>query len=487
MNLSMAGAVLTALWLLAAILIPDRIPMEKWRIPESMRWAVVGLAVVFAPAVWMFIWISGGCTVLINYKSMLEERKRLKRLNELKFENSRGLFDVDSNNDTDSILKIKEILITAIERNGSDIFIDPLPDGGSTVRIRANGSLFQIDELPSDLAKSVTSAIKVVAHMDISEHRQGQDGAFSINFEGRAISFRVASVGAYSGEKLSLRILGSASGVRNLNDLGLDAGELGLLKKAVGLPSGLVLMCGPTGSGKTSTLYAMLQNVDFSLKNVISIEDPIENIIPNVSQIEVNNKAGVTFASVLRNSLRQNPDILCVGEIRDAETAGIAVQAAQTGHLIIATVHSNDNLGTIDRLQNLGVPLRTVAATLHIIVSQRLVRTLCPHCKVPAQLPPEYVEYFNSVGLPLNNIFVSQGCPECNNTGYIGRKAVFDILVLDAEMREMLEDEHTTMASVQAFLEERFGTNVLAYKALELVSRGITSLDEANRVTFDLG
>ena len=231
----------------------------------------------------------------------------------------------------------------------------------------------------------------------------------------------------------------------------------------------------------------MLQNIDFSLKNVISIEDPIENIIPNVSQIEVNNKAGVTFASLLRNSLRQNPDILCLGEIRDGETAEIAIQAAQTGHLILATVHSNDNIGTIDRLQNLGVPLRTIAETLHLVISQRLVRTLCPQCRQRIELPEEYREYFAQAGLPADNIFRNVGCPGCDGTGFTGRRAVFDILTIDGELREALGNENVNLASIQNLLEQRTGGNVIAYKAFQLVAAGITTIDEVNRVTFDLG
>ena len=249
----------------------------------------------------------------------------------------------------------------------------------------------------------------------------------------------------------------------------------------------MVLMCGPTGSGKTSTLYAMLKSIDYTIKNVISIEDPIENIMPQISQMEVNTKADITFGSLLRNALRQNPDIICLGEIRDEETAEIAVQAAQTGHLIIATVHSNDNLGTVDRLQNLGVPLRTIAATLHVIVSQRLVRTLCPQCKRRVELTPELLDYFNRAHLPSNNVFAAAGCPHCDGTGYAGRRAIFDIMVVNHELRNLLEDDATTLATIQAYIEREHGSSMMAYKGYQLVSQGVCSIEEVNRIALNLG
>ena len=485
---------ITTLWIVVSILlIPDQLPMEKWRVPEQFRWLLTAAALLLAPIALPILAVCNWSCAMAARKRDLELQREQERLNDLVLENSRGVFDPNklrtgSSGEARSMVNVvKQIILHAIDRGASDIFIDPKAEGGSSVRIRANGSLHPLRDLNDTDAKSVVSVIKVVAQMDISEHRMPQDGAFSARIGGVPISFRAASVGAYSGEKLSLRVLGTPAGPRTLKDLGLAPADLELLEKAVKLPSGLVLVCGPTGSGKTSTLYAMLQDIDFSLKNVISIEDPIENIIPNVSQIEVNNKAGVTFASLLRNSLRQNPDILCLGEIRDAETAEIAIQAAQTGHLILATVHSNDNIGTIDRLQNLGVPLRTIAETLHLVISQRLVRTLCPQCRQRIELPAEYREYFAAAGLRTDNVFQNVGCSACDGTGFTGRRAVFDILVIDGELRETLGGENVNLAAIQNILEQKTGGNVIAYKAFQLVAAGITTIDEVNRVTFDLG
>lgn len=261
------------------------------------------------------------------------------------------------------------LIFEALGKRASDIFFDPKPNGTVVVRYRVDGALRVIEEMNASLGASTVSAIKVAAGMDITEKRRPQDGAFSCVSSRGPASFRVASVGAFGGEKITIRVLSSTAGPMTLKDAGVSGENLKIMQSAIRMPSGMILMCGPTGSGKTSTLYAMLQAIDYSMKNVISIEDPIEHVMENISQMEVNTKADITFAKLLRNALRQNPDIICLGEIRDEETAQVSAHAAQTGHLIIATVHSNDNLGTIDRLVNLGIPLRSVAATLQLIVS----------------------------------------------------------------------------------------------------------------------
>ena len=257
------------------------------------------------------------------------------------------------------------------------------------------------------------------------------------------------------------------------------------MRNAVKLPSGMVLICGPTGSGKTTTLYALLKAIDYGMKNVISIEDPIEHIMENVSQMEVNAKADISFGKLLRNSLRQNPDIICLGEIRDEETAQVAVHAAQTGHLIIATVHSNDNIGTIDRLTNLGVPLRSVAGVLQLIVSQRLVRKLCD-CAESVQPSPELHDYLTRAGLPTDRMRRPKGCPKCAGTGYSGRIALFDIMIMTNRLREVFEDEHATISSIKIEMENEHGSSIIAYEGYKLAAYGITSVEEVERVTFDM-
>ena len=285
------------------------------------------------------------------------------------------------------------------------------------------------------------------------------------------------------GEKITIRVLSSTAGPMTLKDAGVSGENLKIMQSAIRMPSGMILMCGPTGSGKTSTLYAMLQAIDYSMKNVISIEDPIEHVMENISQMEVNTKADITFAKLLRNALRQNPDIICLGEIRDEETAQVSAHAAQTGHLIIATVHSNDNLGTIDRLVNLGIPLRSVAATLQLIVSQR--RKLC-RCKKPVELSPELKEYFKSQNLSTKNVCGPVGCRECDGTGYSGRTALFDLMIMNNSLRSALEAEGATLSSIKEKIEAEHGSTILAYEGFKLVAAGVTSVDEVERVTLNL-
>jgi type II secretory ATPase GspE/PulE/Tfp pilus assembly ATPase PilB-like protein len=232
-------------------------------------------------------------------------------------------------------------------------------------------------------------------------------------------------------------------------------------------------------------LYSLLNSIDYSIKNVISIEDPIERVVPAISQMEVNTKAGITFAQLLRNALRQNPDVICLGEIRDEDTAQVAVHAAQTGHLIIATVHSNSNLGTIDRLMNLGIPLRSIAGTLRVIVSQRLVRKLCT-CKKATTLPNHMQETFNSLGLRPKEIYAPCGCEKCGNTGYLGRVALFDILLVDDKLRNLLETNGATISQIENEYASVFKVNSMAADGYRLVSSGVTSLEEVERVTFDI-
>lgn len=482
------GPLFFFVWVFCGIIAPSFIPMEDWKVPNIVKYAAAAVAMIAGPVVPVLIFAVKNVRRLINYRKEEELRKEQKRINDIQFENSSGMYLTDGGIAEDGAVNmVKKLILQGVERGASDIFIDPLQSGACMVRMRVDGSLRQICELEPSMAKSVESAVKVIAGMDITERRRPQDGAFTARIDGDMISFRVASVGAYSGEKISLRILGSASGPRDLGDLGLAPDDLNVIEQAIKLPSGMVLMCGPTGSGKTSTLYAMLKSIDYSIKNVISIEDPIENIMPQISQMEVNTRADITFGALLRNALRQNPDIICLGEIRDEETAEIAVQAAQTGHLIIATVHSNDNLGTVDRLQNLGIPLRTIAATLHVIISQRLVRTLCPACKKRMELTREMQDYFERANLPADNVYASAGCPQCDGTGYAGRRAIFDIMVVNQQLRELLEDEETTLATVQAYIEREHGSSVMAYKGYQLVADGITSVDEVNRIALNLG
>ncbi len=379
----------------------------------------------------------------------------------------------------------KQILYEAITRNASDVFIDPKEDA-SMIRFRIDGMIRIYDTLLGDKGLSVISVFKVAAGMDIAEKRRPQDGSFSVELNGVNIAFRVASVGVFGGEKITIRIIAAENSRRSLDQLGLTPEQLRLIRSGVKIPSGMILMCGPTGSGKTSTLYSMLEAIDYSMKNVISIEDPVERIIPSISQMEVNVKAGITFSSLLRNALRQNPDIICIGEIRDEETAEIAIHAAQTGHLIIATLHSSDNAGTIVRLTDLGVSLRSIAASLHLIISQRLVRILCPSCKKQTALNQEQLAVCEQYAIPPAAVMSPCGCPVCDHTGYAGRQAIFEILTMTPELRSLMESPEGTFSAIQTYIQKYPGQQSILASTRNMVMNGTISIDEFERVNINI-
>ena len=400
---------------------------------------------------------------------------------------SRGksVLSLDDASYSESLEVMKELIFLALKKRASDIFIDPKKDSVYTVRLRVDGGLRMVRTLDDTLANAVISAIKVAAGMDSFERRRPQDGSFTARVPEGQAAFRVASVGAFGGEKITVRVLGCAGGPMKLEDLGMTLENQKMLKSVLGMPSGMLLICGPTGSGKTTTLYGILQSFDYSIKNIMSIEDPIENIMPNISQMEVNTKAEITFAALLRNELRQNPDVICLGEIRDRETAEIATQAAQTGHFIVATLHSNDNIGTLDRMMSLGVPMRSLASTLRMIVSQRLVRKLCS-CKQRTTLPEEYREYFEASGWRQDQIYAPCGCRECDGTGYKDRHAIFEMMPMTTELKALLENGES-LSEVKEFLEQQNGSSsMMLNDALRLVERGETSIDEVERVILKM-
>ena len=482
--------VVAAVWcLLSVLLVADLPPWEKWRVPPGARPLLTAVALLLAPALLPLLLVAVWATRLADWLGERKRRRELVRLDELTLENSRGAIDPDKLNGgegKDALLTVKRLILKAVESAAADMFIDPDDKGGGAVRIRAGGVLRVLEKLDAAALRDVIGAVKAIARMDPAEHRMPQDGTFSARLGGARLTFRAASVGVYAGEKLSLRILSEPGAPRRLREFGLGADDLKLLTDAAHLPSGLILISGPAGSGRTSVLYAMLREIDFALKNAISIEDSVADRIPEVSQIEANLKAGASFASLLRGSLRQNPDVLALDEVRDRETAEAAVEAARTGHLVFAVVRSGDNRETVDRLGNIGVSAATLAETLKLAVVARLVRTLCPHCRRQVELPGEYREYFAAAGLPTDRVFQATGCPGCDGSGYAGKRAVFDILAVDAELREQLAAAAADPAALESLLAERTGRDMLAFKAFQLAAQGETDLAEVNRAVYDL-
>ncbi len=381
------------------------------------------------------------------------------------------------------VTRLAETIIwEAINDGASDILIDPETQELFSVRFRVDGKLQKTREMPGDVAAAVISCIKALSSMDISEKRRAQDGAFSARLgEGNA-SFRVSSAGVVNGEKLSIRVLNVFSRMLTLENLGFPERDYKVVREAISKQSGMVLLCGPTGSGKTTSLYGMLSSINNAERNIITVEDPVEYQMPGISQIEINTKAGITFANTLRGILRQDPDVITIGEIRDSETAQIAVQASHTGHLVVGTMHSSDNLTSLLRLIDLGIKPVMLADALSLVISQRLVRKLCEHCKSPAKLPPDKEKALTARGHNVAGIMKANGCEKCHGTGYLGRVAIFDVLKMEGDIKtNVFCMENITPDQLRQIAGDRIKSK-LHKEAMKLVLQGITAYSEVKNI-----
>ncbi|OHB58003.1 MAG: hypothetical protein A2173_09360 [Planctomycetes bacterium RBG_13_44_8b] len=346
--------------------------------------------------------------------------------------------------------------------------------------------LRSVEEVEFKRCMAIVNSIKAISGMDIAERRRPQDGAFIAKSAENDISFRVASAGVLNGEKLSIRVLNQPVMQLTLSDLGMNERHQKLVKEKIANDSGMILVCGPTGSGKSTTMQAMLKELDFFTRNVITIEDPIEYVLPKASQIEINTKAGITFAKTLRSVLRQDPDVIFIGEIRDEETASIALGASQTGHLVFATLHSSSNAAAIVRLMDLGIKPLLISSAISLIVSQRLVRKLCPKCKRVAKLDDTQFAKLRDKNVDMSKIMQSNGCGYCGETGYKGRTAIFDIMVIDEEVKAQILSSNFSVSKFKNIGDEQYRTS-LRKQAMKLALAGITSLEEVKRTTSNLG
>jgi len=388
----------------------------------------------------------------------------------------------DSKRQDTHILDLTEqIIADALERRASDILIDPKDEAEYTIRLRIDGVLRTVRKLKADTCKAIINSIKAVSSMDISEKRRPQDGAFIAKKGQNTASFRVASAGVLNGEKLSIRVLNQDAAKFSLTDIGLTKKQYSIIKNAIKKPFGMILLCGPTGSGKTTTMYAMLNNIDRSTRNVITVEDPIEAVLPETSQIEINPKADITFAKALRSILRQDPDVICVGEIRDEETAEIALRASQTGHLVLATIHCDSNATALIRLLDLGVSPLLLSSGLSLLSSQRLLRRLCKHCKRPAQLSHSQIREFQRKGIDYTNMFEAVGCKHCDETGYFGRTMICDLLPITEQLKVDIANNEALIVELRTEGNKKGKTN-LRKEGLKRVVSAITSLEELKRV-----
>jgi len=394
--------------------------------------------------------------------------------------------NAESSLDNEILDLTKSIVLKAIRENASDILIDPKSDGVYSVRYRVDGFLRTVNQIKADKCTAVVNSFKALSSMDIAEKRRPQDGSFMSKVSEGSVYFRVASSGVLGGEKLSIRVLNQVTGLLKLSEIGLSQESYNVIADIIQQPSGMVLVCGPTGSGKSTSLYAMLNMIDFFTHNVVTIEDPIEYVLENASQIEVNVKADITFANALRSILRQDPDVICVGEIRDSETAGMAVQASQTGHLVLATLHSSSNIAALVRLIDLDIKPLLLASALSVIISQRLVRRLCAKCKSPAELTDEQIATLQRKGFDPDGIMQANGCKHCSGTGYRGRTAIVDILHLDDEIKTMLANDRLVPGELKMKGDRKSRSN-LRREGLKKASAGLTTLDEVKRVTSNLG
>lgn len=377
---------------------------------------------------------------------------------------------------------VNKLLLDAINRNASDIHIEPY-EGKFRVRYRVDGVLHEIASPPPSLSGRITARVKILSRLDIAERRVPQDGRMKMRLsKHRSIDFRVSTLPTLHGEKVVIRVLDSSGGGIGIDKLGLDEKQQQLYIHAIGRPYGMVLVTGPTGSGKTVTLYNALHSLNTTDRNISTVEDPVEINLTGVNQVNINEKAGLTFSTALRAFLRQDPDIIMVGEIRDLETADIAIKASQTGHMVLSTLHTNDAPSTLTRMLNMGVAPFNIASAVHLILAQRLVRVLCLSCKKPASIPEEALLKAGFEKKEFANLKIHSpvGCNNCTN-GYKGRIGVFQVMPISEAMGHLIM-EGCTQVDIEAMAKKE-GVIDLRRAGLNKVATGITSLEEIERVT----
>lgn len=377
------------------------------------------------------------------------------------------------------VVKLVDLIIRqAIDERASDIHIELFRDKIS-LRYRIDGKLYEVPPPARHLHLPIVSRIKILSKLDIAEKRLPQDGAIAVKIDNRPIDIRVSTIPTIYGEKAVLRILDRSAVLLDLNQMGFEQKQLEHIRKAVNSPYGLVFVTGPTGSGKTTTLYAILSEIKNISKNIVTIEDPVEYKLDGINQVQLKPEIGLTFASALRSFLRQDPDIMLVGEVRDLETAQICVRSALTGHLVLSTLHTNDAPSAVTRLIDIGIEPYVVAPSLLVIIAQRLVRKLCLECKEAYE--PEF-EHPTSVKLKTDLIYKPKGCPKCSNTGYHGRACIAEVMVVSEKIRELINQRASFQKIKEVARSE--GMQTLYESSIKKVEAGVTSLEEALSITL---
>ncbi|MGA2782793.1 MAG: ATPase, T2SS/T4P/T4SS family [Smithella sp.] len=371
------------------------------------------------------------------------------------------------------------IFAQAIRDKASDIHISP-QQTTVQLRYRIDGKLIEMPSPPKSLFLSVIARVKILANMDITVSRIPQDGRFTLKIEKKEINVRVSSIPTIYGENIVMRLLDMGAGIYSLDRLGMDAEDMAKIEKMCNKPYGMILSTGPTGSGKSTSLYAILNSINKPDINIITLEDPVEYRINNIRQVQLNRKAGMTFASGLRSILRQDPDVIMVGEIRDAETAAVSVQAAQTGHRVLSTVHTNDAAGVITRFIDMGIEPFLISSVLIVSFAQRLVRTVCPYCKENYNPPENALVTFGITKAEANNadFHRGKGCSQCKNTGYKGRTGIFEVLVIDEMIQDMIIKQRPSPEITRSAVAAG-KLKTLKEAAVQKVIQGLTTLEEA--------
>lgn len=410
-----------------------------------------------------------------------EEQTEVQTINIVSEDTAKKMDEIESNvNNTPVVKLVNNLVQQAYIRQVSDIHIEPF-ENDVLVRMRIDGDLVEVMRLaPASLA-SVISRIKILSGMNIAEKRVPQDGRFAYSNDEFKVDLRVSTIPTMYGEKCVMRLLNTGGeNLLSFEQLGMTKENIARFEHMLSAPNGIILVTGPTGSGKSTTLYAVLNRLRKPTINITTIEDPVEKQMFGINQVQVNTKAGMTFASGLRALLRQDPDVIMIGEIRDYETAEIAVRASITGHLVLSTLHTNDSVSTIVRLIDMGVPPYLVSASVNAIIAQRLVKRLCPYCKRKHIITDSEKTLLGDEAI--TESFEPMGCPECNHTGYSGRIAIYEIVELDHRIRKMI----TTGAPVEDIkrVATENGAEFLADNLRELVKRGVTSMDEFNRIIY---
>jgi len=392
--------------------------------------------------------------------------------------------DLSSESEAAPIVKVVSVLISeAIKRRASDIHIEPL-EKSLRVRYRIDGELYDAFDLPKKNQNSIIARIKIMSSLDITENRVPQDGRFRIKLEGREIDFRVSVLPTVHGNKIVLRALDKGNITIGLESLGFLPDPLKDFDRALEKPFGIILVTGPTGSGKSTTLYSVLNKINVPEINIITVEDPVEYQVAGITQVPVNHEIGLTFASGLRSILRQTPDVILIGEIRDHETADIAIKSSLTGHLVLSTLHTNDSVGAITRLVNMGVEPFLIGSSLIMACAQRLLRKICPHCSEEATIPVDVRKDLEGRYPEVKNVdkfYQGKGCSKCNNSGYRGRLGTLETLYIEDDIRDLI-GSGASEVEIRALIAEK-GFRTLRQNAITKFCKGLTTLDEVYRVT----